>query len=327
MNQKQEKSIAKKNVHDTNFKHNFAKKEVAKAFFLHHLPQVIMEKIDIESLTIEPNEFIPSTYRTARSADLVYSLKTKKGEKIYSILHIEAQSKHKADMGLRLWEYQPAIGKTYVNQEGNRKIPIIITFVIYNGKEKWTSAKSVAELFEDFDLYVELALKAPFLIDLSKETIEKLKKQGAAAAPQMIMKGKIDKDYCTILEELYPLMEKYGQVDQENIDYMATLDKRGEAALLEKLSKLAPEKTEKYKTMFARAAKRFKKEGMEKGIKQGMQQGIKQGMQQGIEKGMQEGILRGIKQTQETIMTLTKSGKVPQEYANAILQALIVREI
>ena len=272
-------SKQKENIHDSNFKHNFCNKRVAKDFFIHNLPKKIREKVVIDSIEIESNEFIPSKYRGRRNADIIYSLKDRDNKKLYVLLHLEAQSTHKKEMAVRVWEYHAAIARAHIRKEGSKKMPVILSYILYNGSQEWTSAKSIADLFEDFDLYVEVSLKTPFLINLSKEGIENLKNQGAAAAPQIIMRGKAHHDYCDILEELYPLMEKYDQVDEENIDYMATYDEHGEMEFLEKLSKFAPDNTQKYKTMFERAIQRTAKEFETKGKKKGIQQGRKEGMQ------------------------------------------------
>ena len=130
-----------------------------------------------------------------------------------------------------MWEYHVAIGRVHF-KKGYKKIPLILTFVLYHGKEEWTSAKSIADLFSDFDLYSSVSLKSPFLVNLTKEEIEKLKKQGAAAAPQIIMKQQATGEYCEVLPDLWSLMKDHGQDDEANIDYMATNDKHGESGFL-----------------------------------------------------------------------------------------------
>ncbi len=286
----------RENIHDSNFKHNFSQKNVAQDFLTYNLPKSILEKIAIESIAIESTEFIPSKYRGSRNADIIYSLKDKKENRIYALLHLEAQSTHKKGMAIRVWEYHLAIAKAHMRKEGSDKIPLILSYVFYNGSQKWTSPTSIADLFTDFDQYVAISLKSSFLVNISESTIEELKNQGASAAPQMIMRGKVYNDYCTRLEELYLLMEQYGQDDDENIDYMANNDKHGEEKFLEKLSILAPDNTQKYNIMFARASKRSKQEGIEEGMQKGIQEGRQQGIQEGRQQGIQEGIQKGIQQ-------------------------------
>ena len=242
-------------IHDHNFKHNFSSLAVAYAFIKHNMPKVILARLDLNTLTIEPNELIPSRYRSKRSADILYSIKNKKGHKIYILVHLEAQSNHDKNMAMRIWEYHVAIARAHFRQ-GYTKIPLIQTFVLYHGKEAWTSPKSIEALFEDFDQYCTCALKAPFLIDLNATDLASLQVQEAAAAPQIILKAQAKGEYCDILPTLYPLMKKYDQDDEENIFYIVNNDQHAQQQLFEKLSNFAPDTTTKYTMMFQLAVQR-----------------------------------------------------------------------
>ena len=170
-----------KNIHDKNFKHNFTSTQVAHDFLKHNLPKAVLERVDLATTKIESNEFIPTKYRGSRQSDILYSLKDKEGKEIYALLQLEAQSKHDKDMAIRIWEYHVAIAWMHF-KKNHAEIPLILSFVLYNGKAEWTSPKSISDLFLDFDLYCDVALKTPFLINLTKEEFDKLKAQEAAAA-------------------------------------------------------------------------------------------------------------------------------------------------
>jgi len=271
----EKKETRKGNIHDENFKHNFTSKNVAHDFLKYNLPKEVLNKIDLTTVEIENTEFIPSKYRSKRRADILYSVKDKQGRKLYSLLHLEGQSRHDKSMALRVWEYHVAIGRAHF-KKGYTQIPLIITFVLYHGKAKWTSAKSIADMFFDFDLYVSVSLRSPFLINLPKEKIEELKKQGAAAAPQIIMKQQPTGEYCEVLDELYPLMKKHGQDDEENIDYMATTDKHDESLFLDKLCKFDPRTANDYKIMFEVAIRKTEKKALKLGERKGKKEIAKQ---------------------------------------------------
>ncbi len=317
----------KENIHDHNFKHNFTKKDVARDFLKHNLPKEILEQVDLESVTIENNEFIPTRYRKKRHVDVLYSLKYKDGRTIYTLIHLEAQSKHDPDMALRIWEYQVAIGRFHFDNK-NKKIPLILTFVLYHGEEEWTSAKSIAELFEDVDTYIAISWKSPFLINLTKEDLKRLQEQGAAAVPQIIMKQQSIGAYCEILGILYPLMKKYGQDSEENIDYMATNDKHGEDDFLKNFRKFDPKKAKYFKIMFEQAILRERNKALTIGIQKGIERGIEQGIQRGIERGREQGIQRGMEQGREEgrkegidqlKQQLIAEGLITQEQAQKII--------
>ena len=268
------------NIHDDNFKHNFTSKRVAHDFLKHNLPKKVLDCVDIETIVIESTEFLPSRYRSKRRADILYSVKDKDGKKVYALLHLEGQSRHDKYMAMRVWEYHVAIVRAHL-RKGYKQIPLILTFVLYHGKRKWTSPKSISELFADFDLYVDVSLKAPFLRNLTKTQFEELRKQGAAAVPQLIMKGQAIGDYCEMLDELWPLMKKYDQVDEENIEYMTTIDKHGGSEFLEKFSKFDPETANDYKIMFEAAIQKEHKKALKMGIIKGKKEGEKKGKQEG----------------------------------------------
>ena len=149
-----------------------------------------------------------------------------------------------------------------------------MTFVLYNGKEAWTSAKSVSELFVDFDEYVEKSLKTSFLVNLSKEEMATLQTQGAAAAPQIIMKNRAKGNFTPILDTLWPLLKKHQQDDEQNLDYMATLDAHGDDAFIKKLSKFDPKTANHYKTMFEAAIRKAEKRAEKRAEKKALKLGI-----------------------------------------------------
>ena len=240
------------NIHDENFKHNFTQEKVAKDFLLYNLPKEVLSLINLNTLTIEGNELLPSRYRNRRQADILYAVKNKEGKKIYALMHLEGQSKHDKYMAIRVWEYHVAIARAHL-RKGNEKIPLILTFVFYHGKEEWTSAKSIAHLFDNFDLYVNVSLKSTFLVNLGEKAMESLKQQGASSAPQILMKAQAHGDYCDILEDLYPLLKANDQLDDKNLDYIITNDRHEPTQLFKKLSKFDLETANHYKTMFEAA--------------------------------------------------------------------------
>ena len=327
----------RKNRHDENFKHNFTSKNVAHDFLKHNLPKEALKKIDLSTVRVESNDLLPSRYRSKRRADIIYSVEDIHGEKMYSIIHLEAQSKHDRNMAIRVWEYHVAIGRVHLKR-GYTKIPLILTFVLYHGEEEWTTAKSIAELFADFSFYSSVSLRSPFLINLTKEEIEKLKRQEAAAAPQILMKQQATGQYCEVLPDLWELMKEHGQADEENIDYMATYDMHGESGFLEKFCKLDPTTANDYKIMFEQAIQRevkkevkkatrkvkveALKEGIQQGKELGIQQGIQQGKEQGIQQGKEEGIQQGIEKGIQAIKDLLAKGIMDEAHAKKAINAM-----
>ncbi len=234
------------NIHDRVFKHNFEKIEVARAFLHHNLPKKIRAAVNLDLLELMHPEFIPSVYRRGRRVDILYTTKSHTGVDVYTLFHLE-EKKHHKNRTFRVWEYHTVIGGEHIKRRRDN-IPLIITFVLYHGKVQRTSPRSIAELFKDFDLYVEHGLKRPFLKILTTESMEKLKAQGAAAGPQLLLRGQTHGDYADHFQELYSLLKKYDQLDEENLGYMITHDAHEEKEFIQKLSKFDPENANKLKS-------------------------------------------------------------------------------
>ena len=86
----------RENIHDRIFKHNFKKIEVAPAFHHHNLPKKTRAAINLELLELLDAEFIPSAYRRARRADILYTTQSHTGRDVCAwLLESAAQKDHK----------------------------------------------------------------------------------------------------------------------------------------------------------------------------------------------------------------------------------------
>ena len=245
-------------------------------------------------------------------------------------MHLEAQSNHDKNMAMRLWEYHVAIGRAHFRQ-GYKKIPLIQTFVLYHGKAPWTSPKSIAELFADFDQYCTCALKTPFLIDLNATDLASLQVQEAAAAPQIILKAQAKREYCDILSTLYPLMKKYDQDDEDNIFYIVNNDRHAKQQLFKKLSNFASNTTSKYIMMFqlavqkeaAQQASVLAKDLAKKQASALAKDLAKQKLEKEAPKFIQIGVAQGKKEEKQVIIAqLISSGIKKAEVARMLQMSL-----
>ena len=253
------------NEHDEFFKRNFTQKRVIKDFLASNLPEEVLSVVDLDTIKIEPTEMLSGPYIGKKRVDILCSLKGKEGKKVYALLHLEGQSKHDKYMAIRVIEYHAAIARYHVNK-GGEKVPTILTFVLYHGKEKWTSPISIAEVYDDHKLYISVSHNAPFLINLTEKEIEMLKNQGASSAPQIMMKGQAYGDYHEFSGVLYSLMKKYEQINDDNLDYIVANEKKPKE-LLKKFRKIDPEKFNPYIDMFEAAVERVAKKEAKKKVK------------------------------------------------------------
>ncbi len=241
------------NIHDEFFKRNFSVEQVARDFLACNLPKDLLERVNLSTVKVENNEFTSSLHQGTRRADVLYSVKQKQSSnKVYALVHLEGQSTHHKEMALRIWQYHVAIASKLIQQENFRKLPIIVTYVLYHGKEAWSSAKSVAELWGEgaFEAYVKRGLKATFLHDLKSIPSEVLLSQKSASVPQYILHKQQDGEFCHDLPSLYGSMKKYHQDTIYNLNYISTIDKHKHAVFLKEIRKLDPEKARVMQVFF-----------------------------------------------------------------------------
>ena len=259
------------NIHDEFFKRNFSVEQVARDFLAYNLPKDLLAKVNLSTVKVENNEFTSSLHQGARRADVLYSVKQKRStNKMYALVHLEGQSTHHKEMALRVWQYHVAIASKLIQQENFRKLPIIVTYVLYHGKEAWSSAKSVAELWEEeaFDEYIKKGLKATFLLNLRSTPAEFLLSQKSASAPQYILHKQQEGEFCSDLKSLYSAMKKYEQDTIYNLNYMSTLDRHKHAVFLEEIRKLDPEKAREMQVLFEEEIREALKEASQKARKE-----------------------------------------------------------
>ena len=260
--------MSKKQQHDTHFKLNFNIIEVGKAFLQHNLPKEMLAWLNLDTLQVVSNELLPSQGQRKKFADVIYSVKDKTGGEVHALIQLEAQSSPDKNMAIRVWEYHVAVARAYLSREQKTKIPLILNFVLYNGKAEWEGDSCLADMFENFEVHMQ-TWKMNFVIDMRKKSFRELGVQGAAAAPQMMMKGRAEGTFLDAFPHIYEKMVEHRQDTVENIDYMVSHEGKNSDKLLENFSNLAPDKTSEYKVMFEKAIHK----GLERGLKQGLEKG------------------------------------------------------
>jgi len=267
-----------KNIHDEYFKHTFGHPKTVESFLKATLSKKLLAELDLSTLHKKDKSFLPAKYRESRHADLLYGVSKKNGTEICLLLHLEHQSKHDKLMVPRILEYHAAIVKAYL-QDGYEKVPPILVFVWYHGKDKWKSAKSIADVFTDFELYLNESLRKPFLLNLPKIGLTELKKHGLATVPEIVLARQPTKDMIGILPEVVPLLENQESCCRdETYRYMSKVENQPEEVFIQELSKFDLETANNYKTMFEQAIKRERKSALQEGEKRGVMKLVKAGV-------------------------------------------------
>jgi len=271
-----------RSIHDEYFKHTFGHPKTVAGFLKATLSKELLAELDLSTLHRKDKDFLPSKYRKSRHADLLYGVKKKDGTEICLLLHLEHQSTHDKLMVPRILEYHAAIIMAYL-QEKYEKVPPILFFVWYHGEDKWISAKSIAGIFTDFELYLNESLRKSFLLNLPKIPSVELKKHGLATVPEMVLARQPTGDMIGILPKVVPLLKDQESCCKEaTYRYMSTVEKRPEKVFIQELSKFDSETATNYKTMFERAIKKSEKRGIQLGEKRGEKKGIMKLVKAGI---------------------------------------------
>jgi len=267
-----------KNIHDNYFKHTFGHPKTAAGFLKGTLSKKLLAELDLSTLHKKDRSFLPTKYRESRHADLLYAVNKKDGTEICLLLHLEHQSKHDKLMPVRIMEYHTAIIRAYI-QDGHEKVPPILTFVFYHGENEWESATSIADIFTDFELYLNESLKKSFLLNLPEATLAELEKHGLATVTEIVLARQPTKDMIGILGKVVPLLKKQEPCcEDETLKYMSQVEEQPEEVFIEELSKFDPETANNYKTMFERAIKKERKSALQQGEKRGIMKLVKAGV-------------------------------------------------
>ena len=94
---------AANNPHDNFFVDCLSDLTTAKEFLVQHLPQPLLDALDLATMEIDHTRFVDSALRS-RYADVVCKFQLKNSQqKIFIITHIEHQSTPQADMPVRVF--------------------------------------------------------------------------------------------------------------------------------------------------------------------------------------------------------------------------------
>ena len=134
------------NPHDKFFKETFARIEIARDFFTHHLPTAVVQSLALDTLDLQPDSFIDPELQ-AQFADLLYrvQLTDTPHETAYIYLLLEHKSYPDPDAPFQLLRYLVRIWE----RDLKKKEPLrpIMPIVVYHGQKRWRVATNFGQLF------------------------------------------------------------------------------------------------------------------------------------------------------------------------------------
>jgi len=171
--------------HDALVRGVFSSPENAAGHIRAVLPDAISERIEWNSLRLEPGQYVEPDL-TDQYSDLLYSVRLADHPALIFVLY-EHQSTGDGMMALRLLRYMSAIWKRWLDDnEGAKLVPPIIPIVLSNAQGGWRWPTSMAELYDaPPDLHADLLPYLPSfrfaLDDLMDRTDDELLARTATA--------------------------------------------------------------------------------------------------------------------------------------------------
>ncbi len=207
------------NLHDKLFKVAFSEKELVIDFINNFLPKQIQEKIDTNSLSLQPNSYITPSLKEFYS-DIVYSAKFGKGE-IELCLLFEHKSYVPPYPHLQILRYLVEAWFQMIVQGkkgGSLKLKPIIPMIIYHGADTWHHKR-----FESYFSEMDPVLKAFFpsfdylLTDLGTFSDEELSEKPLGILHQALLLLKhtrYQKDIKSFFLKIFSSLEPYSEPNQ-----------------------------------------------------------------------------------------------------------------
>lgn len=264
-------------LHDKFYRHSFKIKRVAQEFLRDYLPLHLAKRIDLDKLKLRPNSYLDNKLRE-NITDILYE--TTVDERACLILFlVEHQSRPEYWMPLRVLKYQCRVWEEHAKNAKNKKLPVIMPIVVYNGQVPYPYETSFFDLLDGPDDIIQNQFTSNFqLVDLNSIEDKKLREATWANVALFVMKHIRSRELVHHLESIannilmieesgaYGFTEALFWYIMCKSDYLV----RGELeAFIRKI--LSSSKGDNVMTL----------------VEQYWADGVQEGMQQGMEKGME----------------------------------------
>jgi predicted transposase YdaD len=126
------------NPHDKLFREVYGDKETAHSFLINHLPDKVLDLVDMSTLEISKDSFIEKDLAEYYS-DILYQVILSDGSAGSIYLLFEHKSYHDRYVHLQLLEYMVKIWRLHIKQHKGEPIslPIVIPLLICHGRQEW----------------------------------------------------------------------------------------------------------------------------------------------------------------------------------------------
>ncbi len=267
-------------IHDAFFKKAMQNPQAARHFVERFFSQDVLNMLQLDTLKLEPAEFIDDNLRKTAS-DVLFRVQTNKKKMAYIYLLLEHQRRPDKLMPYRLAKYTIRIIDHHLIIHKTKILPLVVPLVVYNGENAYPYSMRFWDLFEphEQDKARQIWIDPLPLLDLSSYDTREVKDDSWISMALNALKfGSSSMSPDKMIE----LMEKatIDLADKGELIYIQSVyrylceakDAQYESALwISFRDRLQSKLGEKFMTSIADS---FRQEG----IKQGMQQGIHQGV-------------------------------------------------
>ncbi len=269
------------NPHDRFFRSAMKQKQVAKEFFLAHLPSDVSRALDLDSLVQLNTSFIEEDLKEQIS-DLLFECtigRSPKPTKAYIYLLVEHQSTPQRLLPFRIFKYLWGAMDSHLKQHKTDRLPVIFPLVFYNGRiSPYPFSMNLLDLFDDPLKVMPKVLHQPIpLVDVHKLTEAEIEQFPWLSPATKVMQHIRDEDILPILEStLQQLALLLNQSD--DYDYLISIInyaiQAGNVIDVTEFEKIIPELPEPARGRVMTIAEKLMHKGHEKGVEQGIEQGI-----------------------------------------------------
>src|SRR5262245_43029437 len=202
--------------HDKLFKSSMSQIQVARDFLKTHLPPVLLQKMDLDTLSVEKNSFIDEAFK-ASEADVVYSLQIN-DTSAYIYILCEHQTKPDPMIAFRLLRYMIRVMDKHLQENPDSALPFIYPIVIYSGEEPWNAPLDIFSLFGEAEaLAREWWLKPCPLVDIHRMSDEDLQKSEWFGIVELALRYRRGRDFAAFLKTLFSWLHSIEIQDEQGV--------------------------------------------------------------------------------------------------------------
>ena len=200
-----------KNPHDKYFQEVFSDVKKAEVFLLNFLPASTVKLMDLSTLKIEKRSYVSKRLR-AYYSDLMLSVKIL-GKEVKIYILIEHKSYRDVKVALQMLLYMAKFYEDFRKYHKGEKLPVVIPIVVYHGEGELKIKNDFLSMVdlpsEELKKYVpDFKFE---LIDLNKESDQKLERISKLGLYLMLMKYIFTRDIRDLKKVVVKLRVKYGE--------------------------------------------------------------------------------------------------------------------